>query len=401
MAWAHLGLALGFAIIFALFLLADSGLDYLQVNVLGLVPGQELKIGVKKTDVSLFRLPAKGSPETVTGQAMEELAALPGVRAVRPLTYGTQPTEVEVWVLTKNYRYDMVIQGFDPSWLEDEMPAETLAWQEGQPVPVVINTQLLAIYNSGYAQSRGVPELSPAAVTTPVLKIRYGGKSQPPVELNARIVGMSPRVALGLAIPQQALDDFHRRLNIEPAPVTEAALILDPEADVPMLRRAVADAGYELAEPHPLARVFRQTRAFGMGAGLLLFACIVFFGSAFLGQTLKMLFLLKRRDYAVCRAMGMSRIRLRTLLMVEILLTVGADVLLGGLLGIAVATGLSHFFFNDFLQGLTGIPFQVTIPWLFVLVLSMGLLALSLAAVTPRILSQTAKPTGYLLSERS
>ena len=299
-AWAHAGLTVGCGALFFMFLLGRAGLDYVDRQILGAVPDHELTVGLKKKDVAFFQISDPAGKAALSPEDLEAIAALDGVRAVTPLTYGTEASAAEITFMGKTYNTDMIVQGFDPAWIGGDVAPEKLDWEPGQTVPVVLNSQILVIYNNGYAQSQGLPQLSAKAVMTPVWKLIYGTKKGVPVTLNAQIVGFSSKVALGAAIPRAALDYLHGARGLQPAPATEAVLALDAAADTDAVRRAIDELGYAVNEPHPLTRIFRQLHGVALVGLLLLTGCLVLFGLMFGGSGLATEASVAAIDYA-CR----------------------------------------------------------------------------------------------------
>lgn len=395
---AHLGLTVGCAFLFFLNVLGSSGFAWLDTHVLGSVPEQELTVSLKKKDVAFFQVSEPGSKTQLSNEDIAAIEKLDGVSEVTSLYFGDQPSRAEIRFMGRLYETDMVVQGIDPQWIADDLSPELLAWEPGDVVPVVINTQLLMIFNNGYAKSQGLPQLSLNALMAPVWKLVYGKKSAPPVELKARIVGASPKVALGAAIPQNVLHYMHQELGLKKAPSTEAAISLDINTDMDRVRRDVDKLGFVVNEPHPLTSVFRQMKTFGAIGGLLLLFCLCVFAFSYLNQTLKMLFLVKQRDYAICRAMGMSRARLRGLLFCELCLLVAYDLILGLALGFLGAYLLNSLVLHEQFISLAGAPLVLVFPWTQAAIICILGLCSGFLFLAPRVFAATNPPVGQFLN---
>ena len=388
-ALAHLGLSLGCALLFFLFFLGRAGLEYVDTHILGAVPDYELKVSLKRKDVALFQVVEPGGKTAMTDEDLASIAGLPGVLDVVPLAYGSEPSEAQINFMGKVYTTDMIVQGFPRDWVEQDVESDLLNWEPGGIIPVVVNAQVLVLYNNGYAQSNGLPQLSAAALKAPVWTLHYG-EGTVRQSFRARIVGLSPKVALGAAVPNDVLAHLQSRLGNDRAPITEAVLVLSPEADPGEIRQSIDRLGYEVEEPHPLTRIFSQLHSISLAALVLLSLCVALFGFSYLNQTLQMLFLLKRRDYAVCRAMGMSRKRLRLLLLGEAMALLGLDLTLALALGYTAAWTLHNAYLHDYLIKLAGSPLELTLPvqWLALMVL--GILVAGLAFLAPRVWTATS-----------
>lgn len=396
---AHLGLTVGCAILFFLSILGQSGLAWLDEYVLGAVPDHELTVSLKKKDVAFFQVVEPGGKTALSSEDTGAMEALDGVLGVTPLYFGDQPSRAEIRFMGRLYETDLVVQGFDPQWIAEDVPLDLTAWEPGKTVPVVINTQLLMIFNNGYAKSQGLPQLSLQALMAPVWKLVYGKKNGPPVMINARIVGASPKVALGAAIPTAALEHLHQQLGVAQAPSTEAVLTLDINTDTDQMRRRIDELGYAVNEPHPLTGVFRRMKTFGGVGGVTLLLCLCVFAFSYLNQTLKMLFLVKKRDYAVCRAMGMSRARLRQLLFCEVFLLVAYDLVLGLAVGWLGAAALNKVYLHQQFLDMAGAPLQLLFPWSRAFLICVAALVSSMIFLAPRVLAASRQPVGEFLNQ--
>lgn len=367
-------------------------------NVLAIVPDQELTVGIKRKDMAFFRLVEPGAKEALSTADLEALTQLKGVRKVVPLTYGNQPSSARIDFMGKGLSTEMVVQAFPPEWIADDVPIEKLAWEPGKTVPIVINNRLLSIFNNGYAASQGLPNLSPSALMVPVWDLFYGPADEPPIHLRARIVGLSPKVALGAAMPQKVLDFLHETAGLPAPQMTEAVLYLEGKQNSEGVRQAINQLGFSVDEPEPLARIFIQLKHVGTGAVLTLLTCICLFGFAFLNQTLKMLFLIKAHDYAICRAMGMSRGTLRLILVLEAQMALALDLMLALAAAWLAADLFARTTFSAYLQGLVGMPLELTMPWFFMGLTLLLVNCIGLAVLIPRILVSTARPAGEFLN---
>lgn len=398
--WAHLGLAAGFTAVFAISLLVVGATQYVQTQLLGDLPDQEIRVTTRKQDMAMFRMPDPDAKQAFSSIDLDNLRAVPGVQQVYPISYANQPAELNVNMLGQGITTDIVIQGVDPAWIAQDVP--DLDWQTaGKALPVVVNTQLLAIYNNGYAPAQGFPQLSEQALKVPALTLRYGREplrvgQQEPLRIKAKVAGMSPRVALGLAVPREKLNTWHQQLGLKPPPITEAILQLARQADLAVVHQAVNDLGFTPDPPNPLANALRRLERLGIWGGALLMIAVGLFGSAYLNQTLNLVFLAKRRDYAVCRAMGMSRQRLRHILLSESMSLVGLDLFMGLTLGWLAAQGTLGFI-NPWLTDYLGAPLQLQLPRMPLVFLIVAVLAVALVTVLPRIWRLTATPPGQLL----
>lgn len=119
-------------------------------------------------------------------------------------------------------------------------------WHEGQKeLPVIISKDYLALYNFGFAASRGLPQLSESMIGMVPVRLALSGPAGPEW-VDARIVGFSSRLNT-IAVPESFMRWANERYATEP-PSAPSRLIVqlrrpaDPEAE------AYAEAhGYDTA----------------------------------------------------------------------------------------------------------------------------------------------------------
>ena len=226
--WTAAGFLPFYALVCCILLLGVAGMSLLNLGLT--LPRHELIVGLNKKDVSLFRVLEQGSAPAFSEQDLQVMRDQPGVDSVIAISYGSQPTEALVAFFGQRFETEMVLQSFDPDWLAPEFSAELAAWKPGDLVPIVVNSSVLAIYNHAYAKSNGLPELSETALKTPFINLKYGPKGGE-VSLKGHVIGLSPKVALGLAIPRQVLVSLHEQLGIDAPPITEVVLRLEAGED--------------------------------------------------------------------------------------------------------------------------------------------------------------------------
>ena len=388
-AWAHTGLILGGMVVFFLFLLGTNSVDYMDTHVLGAAPDDELVVSLKTKDAAFFRVADPSGKAAIESGDMENINGMSGVADIWPLTYGVKPAYAEINFMGRRLGSELTIQGFDPDWLKDDVDPELLKWERDKPIPVVINSQILSIFNNSYAKSQGLPQLSAGALMTPVWVLTYNHEKAREVKVRAQIVGMSPKVALAAAIPHEVLASFHHDLGLEEPEPVEMVLRVKANADADTLRRSITEMGFSINEPPPISRIMRQMKTLGAWGIIILTGCLLFFGFSYLNQTLKLLYMLKRKDYAVCRAIGMSRKRLQALLAAEVLLLLVFDMVVAICLGWLIAHIFKNQWLNDYLIRLVGFPLELHVPLVWIMFGGSLVITAGLAFLWPRILAAT------------
>lgn len=374
-------------VVFTLIILGQALRGYLDQQVLGASPGQELRVGLLKKDVSILRMSEEGAKTYIRAEDMTAMKALPGVREVFPVAYADQPSKIDINMMGNSFSTEMVFQAVDPAWIATDVPPEDLVWEEGKAIPVVINTQILAIYNNAYAKAKGMPELSPQALKAPLIRLSYGPEpktsSDPPqAEAYAKIVGFSPRVALGAAITLDSLAALNQALGTPMPQPLEAVLILDADADTDAVRTAVTELGYNNQEPHQLAQLLLKVQTVVTTALIALLLCLSLFVLGLLDLTVKYQMLLKRDALQRLAPQEGDRLKL-----------VSLDLLLGflpALLIALIASWLAAWWINSawlspLLEELTGIGLTLGAPWLYLLVPALAIVLFGQLAMLPRL----------------
>jgi hypothetical protein len=215
----------------------------------------------------------------------------------------------------------------------------------GKPIPAVLATRLLDVYNTSFAKARGLPQLAPSMVagfSFPVEFNRSFVTATPPGPVSqetAQVVGVSPRGLLaGITIPLEAARRLNRASHADAETYSAVALVAEDPSRVPELVSAVKtmglrvdDAERSLAE-NIGAAVALTTSAFALLSVLI---CVV---SAFnIFHALSASVRARERDLGVMRAVGASRRNIFSLVFAEAAL-LGA---LGGVLGTALARAVA------------------------------------------------------------
>ncbi len=394
--FAHFGIFLLCFLFSLAYILGSNVVQFVRNNLIGSLPQQELLVEVKKVEMAMFRMDAPDAARLTT-ESLQKMAAISGVDQVLPIQYATGPVAVEGSFLGQQFGSKMVLQGFEPAWVEDEFAAPILDWKPGDDIPVLINSQILAIYNNGFAKASGFPELSASAIVNQRFVLVVGDEKRGKTKAHAKVVGLASKVGLGVCIPNEALNYLHSGFSgPDPIPV-QAVLRVHDLPSVEAVKKQVLDLGFHIVEPPALVKALVRTARIGAvfawcGAILLMIVAL-----SYLNQTVKMLFYLKRRDYAMCRAMGMGRRKMRSLLLAEMLMWVAFDALLAFSLSSFLSHWINKIYLNDMLLRFTGIEFVVNIPSQRLVLFAAVLLFASAVSLIPRVYFDTRRFVGHAI----
>lgn len=113
-------------------------------------------------------------------------------------------------------------------------------------VPVVLSKDYLALYNFGFAASRGMPQVSEAVISSVPLRLSLSGNGVQRY-VPARIVGFSSRLNT-IAVPQKFLDATNAEFGESTVAPDPSRLIVEVNAPGdPAIRQYLDDHGYETA----------------------------------------------------------------------------------------------------------------------------------------------------------
>lgn len=387
--WTAAGFLPLYALVCSLLLLGMGGIDLLNMGFT--LPQHELIVGLNKKDVSIFRVLEQGSAAAFSSQDMETMHNQPGVTDVHAVSYGVQPSEAHVAFFGQEFETEMVLQSFDPGWLRDDLAAELEKWEPGQLVPMVVNSSVLAIYNHAYAKANGLPELSESALKTPIINLYYGAPGKR-VMIKGRVIGLSPKVALGLAIPRKTLDHLHNQLGIEAPAITELVLHLKAGEDVRRARETVEKLGFVINEPGQMLQVIAKARTLAFGAFWPLFLLLCLLATFFLSQGFATVMLMSRSVYQERLDDGAARSRLGLAVLAEGAVIVLMHLVGGSILGWIVAGHVNDRYFSPFIKALLGNEMTVNLTVFPLLVLNAAMLMGCVLLLVPRVISAT-RPT--------
>lgn len=355
------------------------------------LPAQELLVETQKVDLSLFRFHKPGAIAELNAHTLESLASIPGVTTVHPITTSSIPVSVSGSLFSTQFGSQAFVSGVDPSWISEDVSHEQLNWDREEPVPVVISDQILAIYNSGFAKSQHLPELSKSAVLGRKFRLSFRHGNGQTRQFEARVAGFSPKLPIGLYTSNAVLQHIHQDMALIDPYCGQAVLAVESVTHIQDVKSAVEEMGLVLHPPNPLADALNKGKSMISVVLVLTGAIMLLLSVAYLNQSLALQFHVKHHEYRICRVMGMSSRQLGWVLYLEYV----AATLLDAVVGIALSIPAAHLLFNGFLapfvRNLVGIRLDLVLRLdsLTLLVFSAALLVH--AMLIPRIWIQTTR----------
>ena len=161
--------------------------------------------------VSALNAVGRGGETFFTPAETEELSRQPWVRSVGAFTAANFNVYMSVDLGGRSMSTYMFLESIPDKFL-DVSPSDWRFDPSRPEVPIIMSKEYLALYNFGFAASRGMPQLSETVMARVPLSITVSGNGRS-MKIPGRIVGFSSRLNT-LAVPQ----DFMEWANKEFAP---------------------------------------------------------------------------------------------------------------------------------------------------------------------------------------
>lgn len=116
-------------------------------------------------------------------------------------------------------------------------------WREGQPVPIILPTDYLNLYNFGFAPSQGLPQISKNMAKMAGLKIVISGNGKE-LELPGVIAGFTDRIN-SILVPQKFLNFANANYGNTNAKGISRLVVLSKDPSNPELIEYINENGYE------------------------------------------------------------------------------------------------------------------------------------------------------------
>lgn len=388
------GIAMGVAVLLVIAGLGLGARDVIVKEVVRELPVDMVEVIPKTVDLGLVKLRAGGIFGSVAfdDDLVRRLAQLPGIVQVYPKLEVRMPVGARggAQIFGRGIYTDLFMTGLPDELVQPEVGAE---FRDGPgPIPVVISSQLIEIFNTSVAPGLGVPAMTASTlvgfefdlvVGRSIMLGSRGTKQQGVVR--ARIVGVSRHaMRIGISVPlasaRRLLDEY-----AEGADRSYGSIVVQAShpRDVPEIARAVAALGLDVDDTAKrTSDVVSATTAIASLIGLLVLAmAAVNIAHAFFALLSE-----RRRELAVLRAVGATRTDLLLVVLVQAAI-VGAG---GGLVGAVLARLVAFAIDRVGLTLVPDFPFKpetfFSMPlWLFVAAWVAAIAAACLGALWPAV----------------
>lgn len=371
---------------------------------MGLGVGRVIREKIFPTDARLVDVvPSSVSLGSLLGGGQLDAAAVERLRSLPGVETAYRKMNVRVPAVT---RYDGVFfgtrlrmgmevlaLGVEPALVKDSVQlGEFKDPKEGEPIPAVISTRLLELYNKTFAPARKLPQLSAGMIVGFGFPVEFNrsyvsaSASGPSRSMQTQVVGASDRAMFaGITIPLETAIRINREAGVDAENYSGVTLVATDPSKVPALVDAVKAMGLEIDDQERrMAENTGAAVALTTSALALLSILICVLAAVNIAHALSASVRARAREIGVMQAVGASRSDIRAIVLAEASV-VG---LAGGAIGTAVALAAS-FGVDRFAAGyLPNFPYKpdsfFSFPWPVVLGgVVLGLLAALAGAYFP------------------
>lgn len=268
---------------------------------------------------------------TLDAPTVERLRELPGVEAAY------RKMNVRVPAVT---RYDGVFfgtrlrmgmevlaLGVEPALVQgDVQMGEFKDAGEGQPIPALVSTRLLELYNKTFAPARKLPQLSANMLVGFGFPVEFNrsyvaaaSASGPTQSGQAQVVGASDRALLaGITIPLDAAIRLNRAFGVDAENYSGVTLVATDPSQVPVIVDAVKGMGLEIDDQERrMAENSGAAVALTTSALALLSLLICILAAVNIAHALSASVRARAKEIGVMQAVGASRADIRAIILAE------------------------------------------------------------------------------------
>lgn len=400
---ATAAIAAAVTVALVVFLLAATrgGTGFLTQNLLGQLPAGMVRVVPPR--LGLGPIEFEVGQDRLGPHVESQLTALPGVAAVHPQRFANFPVGLRIAFLGQSLSTDAALEGLRADWLSDDIDPARFTWSPGDPIPAVVSTQLLSMFNAGFASSQGLPRVKASAlkrltVDATLGRSSFGRVPGPPERVRVQVLGVSDRVSpIALAVPLEVVDHyaahFDRRRGRTVETAWSSAVLELGEAEHTLgLSDAVEELGLRLEDDAgpaaTLARAIHLLQRAGGGIGWILTAV----AAVLLGLLLRSRVILNAPDIDVLESVGVPPSVLFRATLLDVLAVSGIGAA-AGLLGAWALSRLLEGSLSRALRDATGVRVDdllVIIPSDAAVSLVLPLVAVALTA--PLVRSRLRRP---------
>ncbi len=349
----------------------------------------------------------------LTQDAVDRLAALPGVeRAYRKMSVRVPAVSLydgDFFGRRLRMGIEVIAVGVDPDFVRADVKLGDFTDPgPGKPIPTIVASRLLEIYNKTFAPARGLPQLSAQMLVGFSFPVDFNRSyvavvaPGPVTSTQLQVAGLSERGVLAAAtIPLEVAIRMNKAADVDSETFTGVSLQASSPSEVPTIVAAVKEMGLRVDDQdRRMSENAGAAVAITTSAMALLSALICLLAAFNIAHALSAAVRARERELGVMRAVGASQRDVFVLVLVEaVVLGVG-----GGVAG--TLTALLAAFGVDMLSArvLPEFPFKpdtfFLVPaWLPLLGVGLGVLAALAGAWLPARRAAQVDPARVLAGQ--
>ncbi len=185
-----------------------------------------------------------GGSTTFDEREVSRLRSQPWVREVGEFTAANFSVQMSIDFSGNGMSTFLFFESIPDNFL-DIAPDDWKFDPQNPVVPVIMSKDYLALYNFGFAASRGLPQLSESLIGNVPLSVQLSGNGHN-ATLPARIVGFSSRLNT-IAVPQDFMDWANEQFSASELPDPSRLIVEVNTPGDPDIERYMSRNGYEIA----------------------------------------------------------------------------------------------------------------------------------------------------------
>lgn len=182
-----------------------------------------------------------GSAAVFSDEEIESFKTLKAVERVGTFKANQFRAQTGFQLQDKTMMTDMFFEAVPDGFLD--VKVSNWNWKSGQPVPIILPTDYLNLYNFGFAPSQGLPQISKGTAKLAGLKVIVSGNGQT-AEMSGVIAGFTDRIN-SILVPESFLEETNKVYgNNKEKGISRLVLMCNDPSDA-QLTEFLESRGYE------------------------------------------------------------------------------------------------------------------------------------------------------------
>ncbi len=362
-----LGITVGVASLLFLLSLTAAVKKKVLTEVLGTIPETQLDVTPQEVDIGALRVTKANVPPLDDKRIEEIRRSVPGIREI----YGTESLGIPARMivefkgkllsaLSRGFDTECGVSGLPAKLVEDglENPEEYVFKKDEPPVPIVLSTHLVEMYNHHFTEVLGIPKVNPNWIKKQEFHLSMG---ESPVASTKRVigpfrcklVGISRRAPISsVTVPPQYIGYWRKMyFGEEQKRVYQKAVIFAKSVSkVEEMEAKLKKMGFDVATNRETISKINTASTVINALVILLGVIILVISSASIVNILTMSVYEEATDIAILRSVGARKGHVRGIYFLKagfIGLFGALDGLLIGFIAIAITNSLALKYLHD------------------------------------------------------